>query len=68
MACAPPMVASRLVFDCSPVRMLFGLPVNGRRVRFDETAFYEFLGAKIVSVRSVIDTAGVAAQLPRADD
>ncbi len=32
-------VASRLVFDCTPVGQLFGLPVNGRRGDFPRTSF-----------------------------
>ncbi|SFD17134.1 ester cyclase [Tropicimonas isoalkanivorans] len=63
LVCEPPMVASRLAFECTPVGMLFGLPVNGRRVQFCENVFYEFDGGRIRSVWSVIDTAAVAAQL-----
>jgi predicted ester cyclase len=29
----PPQVASRLSFDCTPKGFLFGLHVNGKRVR-----------------------------------
>ena len=59
----PPFVASRLHFDCTPVGMLFGLPVNGTRVRFDENVFYAFESGKIRRVWSVIDTAAIAAQI-----
>lgn len=63
----PPLLACRLTFDCAPRRNLFGLPINGRRVRFGENAFYRFGGAsqaaKIVEVWSVIDTAAIEAQL-----
>lgn len=59
----PPHVAARLRFDCTPAGALFGLAVNGRRVSFDEHAFYEFRGGRIVQVRSVIDVAAIAAQL-----
>ena len=59
----PPRLAARLAFDCSPKGAFLGLAVNGRRVTFAENVFYEFAGAKIVSVWSVIDKAAVEAQL-----
>lgn len=59
----PPHVASHLLFDCTPTGLLFGLPVNGRRVRFAENVFYEFRDGHIAEVRSVIDKAAVEAQL-----
>lgn len=58
-----PKVASRLVFDCTPAGELFGLPVNGRRVRFSENVFYRFSGGRITQVWSVIDTSAIEAQL-----
>lgn len=63
LVCEPPRVASRLSFDCTPTGLLFGLPVNGRRVSFTENVFYEFRDARIVKVWSVIDTAAIKAQL-----
>ena len=59
----PPHVASRLRFDCTPRGMLFGLPVNGRRVSFTEIVIYEFRDARITEVWSVIDTDAIRAQL-----
>jgi predicted ester cyclase len=59
----PPHVACRLHFDCTPSGMLFGLPVNGRRVQFSENVFYTFEGEKIEQVWSVIDTAAINEQL-----
>lgn len=59
----PPRVASRLMFDCTPKGILFGLPVNGRRVSFSENVFYEFRDTRIETVWSVIDKAAIAAQL-----
>jgi predicted ester cyclase len=59
----PPYVASRLAFDCTPVGMLFGLPVNGKRVSFTENVFYRFRDGRIVEVWSLIDKAAIAAQL-----
>ncbi|WP_118136381.1 ester cyclase [Oceanicella sp. SM1341] len=56
-------VAARLAFDCHPKGMLFGLPVNGRRVRFAEHVFYRYHEGRIAQVWSLIDTAGIAAQL-----
>ncbi|PWW04165.1 putative ester cyclase [Hoeflea marina] len=63
IACDPPHVASRLLFDCTPVGELFGLPVNGRRVSFSENVFYQFRERRIAAVWSVIDKAAIAAQL-----
>lgn len=63
LVCDPPMIASRLAFDCTPVGKLFDLPVNGARVRFDENVFYEFREGKIQTVWSVIDKSSVAAQI-----
>jgi predicted ester cyclase len=59
----PPMIAARLLFDCTPQGELFGLPVNGQRVSFTENVFYRFEAGKIVTVWSVIDVAAIRAQL-----
>lgn len=63
MVAEAPKVASRLVFDCTPAGELFGMPVNGRRVRFSENVFYEFSDGRIVQVWSVIDKAAIEAQV-----
>lgn len=63
LACDPPLIATRLAFDCAPVGMLFDLPVNGKRVRFTENVFYEFMDERILNVWSVIDKAAIAAQI-----
>lgn len=63
LICDPPHIASRLHFDCTPRGMLFGLPVNGRRVKFAENVFYEFSAGRIRTVWSVIDKAAIAQQL-----
>jgi predicted ester cyclase len=60
---APPLVASRLQFDCTPGRSFLGLPVNGKRITFAENAFYRFEGEKIQHVWSVFDKAMIEAQL-----
>jgi len=60
----PPHVAARLSFDCTPAGELFGLPVNGQRIRFSENVFYAFDDGRIVTVWSVIDKAAIEAQLP----
>jgi predicted ester cyclase len=59
----PPRLASRLLFNCTPIGELFGMPVNGRRVRFTENVFYEWRDGRIHTVWSVIDKAAIAAQL-----
>jgi predicted ester cyclase len=56
-------IASRLHFDCTPAGMLFDLPVNGRRVHFDENVFYRIDGGKIREVLSVIDKTAIRDQL-----
>ena len=45
------------------IGQLFGFPVNGRRVRFEENVFYEFREDRIRTVWSVIDKASVAGQI-----
>ena len=64
LACSPPLVAARLAFQCSPKGKFLGLSVNGRMVSFAENVFYQFRLSKIASVWSVIDKAGIEAQLP----
>ncbi len=59
----PPRIASCLYFNCTPKGVLFGLPVNGRKVRFSENVFYEFQDGRIRNVWSIIDKAAIAAQL-----
>lgn len=63
VAVTSPILACRLAFDCTPAGALFGLPVNGRRIRFGEHAFYRFEGLRIVEVWSIIDRASVARQV-----
>lgn len=63
LVCDPPRVASRLEFDCTPIGELFGIPVNGKRVRFEENVFYEFADGRIANVWSIIDKAAIAAQV-----
>ncbi len=63
LVCEPPRIASRLLFDCTPKGTLFGLPVNGRRVRFAENVVYAFMDGRIFEVWSVIDKAAIEAQL-----
>jgi predicted ester cyclase len=63
LVCEPPRLASCLRFDCTPRGMLFGLPLNGRRVRFSENVFYEFLDGRIATVWSIIDKVAIEAQL-----
>ncbi len=64
LVCEPLRLAARLKFDCSPKATFMGLAVNRRRVTFHEHVFYDFQGAKIARVWSVIDKAAIEAQLP----
>ena len=59
----PPHVAARLRFDCSPTGHFLGLPVDGRRIVFAETAFYRFADGRIAEVWSLIDRDAIARQL-----
>lgn len=59
----PPLIACRLAFDCTPKATFLGLPVNGKRVFFTENVFYRFNREKIDEVWSIIDKAGIEAQL-----
>lgn len=59
----PPTVASRLNFNVTPGGEFFGLPINGRQVKFDENVFYEVLDGRFAHVWSVIDKAAIEAQL-----
>ncbi len=63
LASEPPLVASRLRFDCTPKGVFLGLPVNGKRVSFAENVFYKFRSGKIEEVWSVIDKAAIESQL-----
>lgn len=63
LTCEPPLIASRLQFNCTPKGEFFGLPINGKRVSFAENVFYRVSDGKIEEVWSVIDTAAIAAQL-----
>ncbi|SEJ16653.1 ester cyclase [Paraburkholderia diazotrophica] len=63
LVCDPPFIASRLQFDCAPMGVFLGLPVNGKRVSFAENVFNQFHADKIKEVWSVIDKAAIEAQL-----
>jgi predicted ester cyclase len=63
LACEPPLVAARLAFDCTPIGVFLGVPVNGRRISFTENVFYEFDRGRVCKVWSIIDKAAVEAQL-----
>jgi predicted ester cyclase len=63
LVCEPPLVASRLRFDCRPKGLFLCLPVNGKRVAFAENVFYRFQDERIAEVWSVIDKATIEAQL-----
>lgn len=59
----PPIIASRLNFDCTPTGILFGFPVNGKRVQFSEHVFYEFCDGRILRVHSIIDRTEIGRQI-----
>jgi predicted ester cyclase len=59
----PPVVASRLRFNCSPKGTFLGLHIDGKRIDFTENVFYAFRDGKIVQVWSVIDKSAIEAQI-----
>ncbi len=59
----PPVVASRLRFDCTPGDTFLGLSIGGKRIAFAENVFYAFRGGKIAKVWSVIDKSAIEVQL-----
>lgn len=59
----PPHIAAKLEFDCTPKGEFFGLPINGKRVQFEENVFYRFEDGKVRQVWSVIDRKSVEDQL-----
>ena len=59
----PPHIAAKLEFDCTPKGEFFGLPINGKRVQFDENVFYRFEDGKVRQVWSVIDRKSIEDQL-----
>lgn len=63
LAAEPPLIASRLRFDCTPQQDFLGLPVNGRRIAFSENVFYVWRGGKIAQVWSIVDKTAIEAQL-----
>ena len=63
LMCDPPFIGCRIVFQCAPKGIFFGLPINGKRVKFSEHVFYKFHENKIIEVWSVIDKAAIEAQL-----
>ena len=63
LACDPPLIAARLMFDCSPKRRFLGLEINGQRISFAENVFYEVQGGKIIDVFSVIDKTSIENQI-----
>jgi|SRR5690554_1070017 len=56
-------VASRLIFDCTPVGEFMGIGIFGKKVIFTEHVFYELQKGKINKVWSVIDKDAIRAQV-----
>lgn len=63
LACDSPLIAARLLFNCSPKGYFLGLKINGRRISFAENVFYEVKDGKIADVLSVIDKTAIEDQL-----
>lgn len=63
LVCDPPLIAARLMFDCSPKAHFLGLEIDGRRISFAENVFYEVRGGKIADVFSAIDKTSIEKQI-----
>ena len=63
LACDPPLIAARLLSNCSPKGQFLGLKINGRRICFAENVFYEVKDGKIADVFSVIDKTAIEDQI-----
>lgn len=63
LVCEAPLIAARLMFDCSPKGQFLGLNIDGRRISFAENVFYEVKGGKIVDVFSAIDKTAIENQI-----
>jgi predicted ester cyclase len=63
LACEPPLIAARLMFNCTPKGTFLGLKIDGRRISFAENVFYEMKDGKITDVLSIIDKAAIESQI-----
>jgi len=63
LVCDPPLIAARLMFNCSPKGNFLGLKINGPRISFAENVFYEVKGGKIIDVLSAIDKTSIENQI-----
>lgn len=63
LVCDDNKIASRLIFNCTPVGEFLGIPVNNRRVVFSEHVLYELSDGKISKVWSLIDKDAIRDQL-----
>lgn len=63
LVCDPPLIAARLMFNCSPKGQFLGLDIGGRSISFAENVFYEVKDGKIVDVLSVIDKTSIENQI-----
>ena len=48
-------VTARLEFDCTPIAEFHGEQPTGRKISFSEHVFYEFEGARILRVHSLLE-------------
>ena len=56
-------IASRLHFDCTPVKEFMGINPTGNRVVFSENVFYKLRQGKISDVLSLVDIDAIREQL-----
>ncbi|MEO5890949.1 MAG: ester cyclase [Ferruginibacter sp.] len=56
-------IASRLNFNCTPVKEFMGIIPNGNRAIFSENVFYKVQQGKINSVWSLVDIDAIREQI-----
>ncbi|WP_406622254.1 ester cyclase [Pararhodobacter zhoushanensis] len=62
MVSEPPPIAARLHFESRLAGGLFGLPVHGKRVQFEESVFHTLAHGRLRWVGPVINEAAIAAR------
>jgi len=58
-------IASRLNFDCTPIKEFMGIIPNGNRAVFSENVFYRIAQGKIHTVLSLVDIDAVRKQIAK---
>lgn len=56
-------IASRLNFNCTPLKEFMGIIPNGKKAVFSENVFYQLTDRKISAVLSLVDKDAIRAQI-----